>query len=751
MAATLLVLITGASLVAAQGPPFSDRPEGTHIVDEARVFPNGPQRGLEETLRQVFERRGVDLVVLTQVKPGAGGREEAQADADALLAQWRVGGRRGDGAVMLWNLDRQRRSAEVGLAIGDGLTTRMDAAEVGDELDEVMATALGSGDWLAAVTQGIVTLSLGIGDAEAPAVTPAPDGEPERTARPRATPEVGSARQPLPTLGPVPPAGPPYPEPIAGLRVYDYASVLRRDTEVAVSEMIEDIEERTGAQIVVYTQVKPESDSLADAERDAAALMDQWGVGRRGFDDGLVVLFDLTQDRCHGQLAIYAGAGYEAAFLSRAERQRIFEEEALPALGECDFDSAVLFMMERFDDSATPEHAATLQLARQVDAATGLVAAPLVLVLLVAWAGWSWVRYGRDPEYLDDASIHMPAPPPGMTPAVATVVLDGRASRRSLTTALVDLASRGDISFRESGEADQRRVDVRLTVPDEADSRLARNRRSSLGEVEQQVLGSLRELGGSARVVSGDALVRFASGSGTIVDRLDAVAAQRGWFREPPERSVERWSYRGGVVVILGAVAAFLGLVLPSSGLLLLGAAMLVAAVCIFILARVMPQRTLEGARMYAQLAAYRRTLEKTLARSRTMDQVVSARVLPWVQTPDQAVVWSYALGLHEEVEELLERSMEDIRSGAASPTRTYFPGWYSAAQEGGGRNGGVARGVAAGLFSAAALPEFGRMSASLSTIVSPRTASGGGSGGGGSGRFGGGSSTGGSAAGGGF
>ena len=31
--------------------------------------------------------------------------------------------------------------------------------------------------------------------------------------------------------------------------------------------------------------------------------------------------------------------------------------------------------------------------------------APLLLIGLVAWAGWSWLRYGRDPVYLDDASI----------------------------------------------------------------------------------------------------------------------------------------------------------------------------------------------------------------------------------------------------------------------------------------------------------------------------------------------------------
>ena len=61
--------------------------------------------------------------------------------------------------------------------------------------------------------------------------------------------------------------------------------------------------------------------------------MDQWGVGRAGFDDGLVILFDLHEDDpCHGQVQLYAGPGYAAKFLSNSERQAIFEDDMLPLL-----------------------------------------------------------------------------------------------------------------------------------------------------------------------------------------------------------------------------------------------------------------------------------------------------------------------------------------------------------------------------------------------------------------------------------
>ncbi len=280
----------------------------------------------------------------------------------------------------------------------------------------------------------------------------------------------------------------------------------------------------------------------------------------------------------------------------------------------------------------------------------------------------------------------MPAPPPGLTPAAAAVIMDGRARRHALTTALVDLASRGEIAFRAS-EGDPRKMDIDITVPDQRDPRLARNRRQPLGEAEQYALDALKRLGGAIRTIEAEDVPDFAKSVGAFDDRLEQTVATNGWFREPPGDSTDRWSRRAAVVLIAGVVGIFVSFNLPSNGLLLVSVAAIVAAVVMFVIARVMPQRTMEGARTFAQLAAYRRTLQKTLEQSRTMDQVVASGVLPWVDTPDQAVVWAYALGLHEEAEEVLERSMEDVRTGAASPTRTYFPLWFGIGERSGGRS----------------------------------------------------------------
>jgi hypothetical protein len=133
------------------------------------------------------------------------------------------------------------------------------------------------------------------------------------------------------------------------------------------------------------------------------------------------------------------------------------------------------------------------------------------------------------------------------------------------------------------------------------------------------------------------------------------------------------------------------------------------------------------------------------MEQSRSMDQVVAESGLDWLDTPDQAVVWGTALGLQDEVEAVLERSMEDLKQGTAS-TGTYLPAWYTGSSGQGFVGGGGGGG--GGIFSSSGIPSIGGMMASLGTIGNSPSSSGSGGGGGFSGGGGGG---GGGGAGGGF
>lgn len=148
-----------------------------------------------------------------------------------------------------------------------------------------------------------------------------------------------------------PQAGPPYPERISGEVVYDLAGVLGPPTEATASQLILSVEELSGVQVVVYTQVKPGA-TPNSTERDAAALMDQWGVGQSGADDGLAILFNLDETLCHGQVQLFGGPGYRANYLSDGERQDLFEEEMVPLLTECDVGAALLVALERIEENA---------------------------------------------------------------------------------------------------------------------------------------------------------------------------------------------------------------------------------------------------------------------------------------------------------------------------------------------------------------------------------------------------------------
>ena len=348
-------------------------------------------------------------------------------------------------------------------------------------------------------------------------------------------------------------AGPPFPPPVEDQAVYDTAEAFRPATVQQVEAAIDAIEQRTGAEIAVFSQLVPCCETTAQAEQNARALMDQWGVGRRGFDDGLVILFDLNEgDACHGQVQLYAGPGYAAKFLTNDERQAIFDEEMLPLLRRCDLDGALLVAMQHVDAAATPEHAAQLSFFRILNAALGLLVAPMAFVLIVGAALIAWYRHGRDPVYLDDPSIHIPAPPVGLTPAAGAVVRDGKSSRRALTTASLDLASRGLITFQAEatgllGRTTELSIQTReATTADPVElARLERARRRPLDDATEFLLKRLRSLGGGAELIDHTELLSLGKDVSGFDKRIEEHVVDQGWFTEPPGKATSRWVAAG--------------------------------------------------------------------------------------------------------------------------------------------------------------------------------------------------------------
>ncbi len=141
-----------------------------------------------------------------------------------------------------------------------------------------------------------------------------------------------------------PPAGPPYPDPVDGQAVYDYGNVIGAEAEQTAERIIDAIEAQTKAEVVVYTQNTGRDTVTTDeAEADAQALMDQWGVGRRGIDDGLVILYDLDSTGKHGQVQLYAGPGLRLVVpLDGRPGRRSSTTPCCPRCASGDFDGATL-------------------------------------------------------------------------------------------------------------------------------------------------------------------------------------------------------------------------------------------------------------------------------------------------------------------------------------------------------------------------------------------------------------------------
>jgi uncharacterized membrane protein YgcG len=271
------------------------------------------------------------------------------------------------------------------------------------------------------------------------------------------------------------------------------------------------------------------------------------------------------------------------------------------------------------------------------------------------------------------------------------------------------------------------------------------NRRKPVSDAEQYALERLASIASTStgNYIDSSDMLKF----GTYVDNFDQKierhVTRKGWFREPPGKVTSRWVSTATLAFVAGVVGIIVAFNLPSQGLTILSGALIASAVVIFFLARVMPARTMAGAMIYAMLAAYRRTLQKTMAQARSMTQVVEEAKLDWLETPDQAVVWGVALGLQSDVELVLERSVEDARAGVTA-YHPWLPAWYGSGGWGSASTG--PSGIAPGLFSSSAIPNFGGMMSALTSIGNSPSSSGSGSGGfsGGGGGGGGGGSGGG-------
>jgi uncharacterized membrane protein YgcG len=535
-----------------------------------------------------------------------------------------------------------------------------------------------------------------------------------------------------------------FPDPVNNQSVYDPAGVLDPGIENALGARIDAIEARSGAEIVIYLQV--DESATEDSNLAAAhALLDQWGVGRADYDDGLVFLVSFQPDLVHGKVSYYAGAGFLRGYLSQNDLQSVIDDVIVPAFVQHEVAGGLIAAMDAVDAAVTPAATDRLNLLRAVNAVVGLGVAPLAFLVIAGIAFIAWRREGNDPDVLDSPSILMAGPPADMTPSLATVVREGRATQHSIDTLLVELAGTGRIAFQNLDRAGKTKsddepdplLDPAIEVRDEAPTgpRLGAAERAAWDLLRQQAIGS--------GVLARERLWALNGLLKPIRVQLEDEAVRLGWFTRRPSTAITRWSLIGFGEMALGGLFVLGGFVIPMSGLTLLGAATGAGGLFTWAVGQFMSQRTANGAYVDAMLKAYRRTLQKTLQQARSMEQVVAdptVRVL--ADTPDKAVVWGFALGLHDEVAEVLRRNFEDQAQHPSTGGSAYYPLWLGSSP---GSMSSMSEGTAGGsIFSGSGAPDIGGMFSAIGSIgSSPASSSSGGGGFGGGGSSGGGGGSG--------
>jgi len=493
-------------------------------------------------------------------------------------------------------------------------------------------------------------------------------------------------------LGPAVVAGLTLPPNQPGVYVYDLAGIWSSTTVDRAQSIAAAIRERTQAQVAIVSWPSDDPDvSTGTARADAITIMDTWGVGRKGINDGLVVLFDMDEGSTrHGQIYLYAGSGYLDSYLNEDEAASVVNDTMLPKAKDGDLDAALLDGLARIDAATQPggnPDRGTQAIINALLAALIVGAGALVFGLFLK----TWWERGRDARVvLIDDSVLLPDPPPGLTPALATVLRQDKVSKDAFTAALVDLGHRGLVTFQEGAGVFGLGKHVDLVVPDKPliDPSSLEARRRPLGSPEASLASSIR--GRSvAGVLSASTLK---SGAGAELweafKKSTGVAAKdAGYFRDNPNSITGRWVAIGIVLIVAVVVFGFFfafdtsdngNLLRP--GRAFLGLPMLISIVLgglIVVFSGRLAARTPDGARTLAMALAYRNTLKFEMAASHTVGEAVekTRTKLPWITTPDLLTVWAVAFGLKSEIDHLIKETLAAAKSTGAA---IWAPAWYS-------------------------------------------------------------------------
>jgi uncharacterized membrane protein len=225
----------------------------------------------------------------------------------------------------------------------------------------------------------------------------------------------------------------------------------------------------------------------------------------------------------------------------------------------------------------------------------------LVLIGMVAL----WRRVGRDPAKLPVAVQYEPAD--DLSPAEAGTLIDESADMRDITATMVDLAVRGHLRIEEREE---KALLGLVTKKDYVFHRLSPAGSRPLERHESQVLEGIFD-DGSREVKLSELDNEFYRHLPKIRESILSRLVSRGFYRSRPDVIKTRWLVGG---LVLGMVIFGLGSVVGASldmtplPFLIAGA---LSGVIVILFGRIMPARTVSGARAVERVLGFEEFLRR--------------------------------------------------------------------------------------------------------------------------------------------
>ncbi|HJV74887.1 MAG TPA: TPM domain-containing protein [Noviherbaspirillum sp.] len=123
------------------------------------------------------------------------------------------------------------------------------------------------------------------------------------------------------------------PVPPLQTRVTDKAGMLSENQQATLENVLKEYEARTGSQIAILLVSKTEPEAI---EQYSIRVFDAWKLGRKGVDDGVLLVVAKNNPPALRRLRIEAGRGVQGT-LTDAQSKRILQDVIAPHFRQNDF------------------------------------------------------------------------------------------------------------------------------------------------------------------------------------------------------------------------------------------------------------------------------------------------------------------------------------------------------------------------------------------------------------------------------